>query len=976
MPELPAQVLNHPAFCSLGKDSQLLLAERASFRNFGVGSTLSTGTSIPSEIFLILTGEVRLLTSLNCQIISLLKLTSNSFVGLASLLSAHPCEHTISSTDGSLVSIPDDLILQLYHQESSFFDWCATTSFLPEINALLQRVNPPARITPTSIEDYKRHVIEAHQHSIASCELPKDSSSSQVFVASSNIDSLPIYTQVDQSTSIRVQPPLSPRFLAIPSNLILLPSSSSSALSEAPLVSTDSSDCIDHLEPPIPSGLVLNANDTHRPRLLRAHGAVNELLASLQMLAWELDLPFRRDAIQRILTDFLQQGHKPDLRLVSAITSSMGLLVSQSTVEASHALRLRTPSFILTNDGPCIVYKSNATGLHLASPRIGYITINPSQLVDYFPERIELLHFELRQITARSRFGFAWFWPFLKRYKTIFAQVFLASLVVQLFGLANPLLIQVIIDKVISQRSLDTLQVLGFALVAVTLFEGILSSLRTFLFAETTNRIDLRLGAEVIDHLLRLPLGYFDRRPVGELSSRLSELEKIREFITGQALTSLLDAIFSILYIVVMLFYSLILSIVALSVLPIQIAITFLGAPLFRRQFRDAAHRNALTQSHLVEILSGIQTVKAQNVETVSRWKWQSLYSSYISSAFSKTLTSTALSQASQIFQKISQLLVLWVGASLVLKGELTLGQLIAFRIISGYVTQPLLRLSTIWQSVQELKISLERLSDVIDTPTESNEVDQTNMPQPTISGSVRFDDVTFNFEGSTRPSLSHVSLSVSPGSFVGIVGQSGSGKSTLTKMLSRLYSPSSGSVYLDDIDISKVELYSLRRQIGIVPQEPLLFSGSVSENISLINPDAEMDSIVNAARVACAHDFIMSLPDGYATQVGERGSNLSGGQRQRVALARTLLSKPKLLILDEATSALDFDTESRLCRNLMESLSGSTVFFVTHRLPTVKDADSIIVMRDGSIAESGTHQQLLEAKGVYFALLSKQSDH
>jgi ATP-binding cassette subfamily B protein len=552
-------------------------------------------------------------------------------------------------------------------------------------------------------------------------------------------------------------------------------------------------------------------------------------------------------------------------------------------------------------------------------------------------------------------------------------QVLLASFVVQLFSLANPLLIQVIIDKVISQRSLDTLQVLGIALVVVTLMEGVIGSLRTFLFSETTNRIDLRLGSEVIDHLLRLPLSYFDRRPVGELGTRIAEMEKIRNFLTGQALTTVLDAAFSVIYIVVMVLYSWVLTLIALSVLPIQVGLTLLGAPLFRRQYRDAANQNARTQSHLVEVLSGIQTVKAQNVEMISRWKWQDFYSQYIARTFEKTITGTALTETSQVLQKLSQLLVLWVGASLVLKGEMSLGQLIAFRIISGYVTQPMLRLSGIWQNIQELKVSFERLADVVDTPEESNDEDKQKIPLPPVDGRVVFENVSFTFPGTSNPVLQNINLDIPAGTFVGIVGQSGSGKSTLTKLLSRLYAPGQGRVLMDGYDIDKVELYSLRRQIGIVPQEPLLFSGTVAENIALTDPDATSDSIVEAASLACAHEFIMELPSGYSTNVGERGAGLSGGQRQRIALARTLLSRPKMLVLDEATSALDYDTERRVCNNLLENISHCTVFFITHRLSTIRRANLIVMMHQGAVVETGTHDELIARKGRYFALYRQQ---
>jgi ATP-binding cassette subfamily B protein len=503
--------------------------------------------------------------------------------------------------------------------------------------------------------------------------------------------------------------------------------------------------------------------------------------------------------------------------------------------------------------------------------------------------------------------------------------------------------------------------------------EGVIGSLRTFLFTDTTNRIDLRLGAEVIDHLLRLPLNYFDRRPVGELGTRIAELEKIRNFLTGQALMTVLDAAFSVIYIIVMVIYSWVLTLIALAVLPIQIAITLLGAPLFRRQYRQAAEENARTQSHLVEVISGIQTVKAQNVEMVSRWKWQDFYAKYLSRTFDKTITGTFLNETSQVLQKLSQLLVLWVGATMVLKSELTLGQLIAFRIISGYVTQPLLRLSSIWQSIQELRVSFERLADVVDTPEESNAADKANIPLPAIQGKVVFEDVSFSFVPGGQETLSAINLTVEPGTFVGVVGQSGSGKSTLMKLLPRLYEPSKGRILVDQFDISKVELYSLRRQIGIVPQEPLLFSGTISDNIALTNPDASSDDIVAAARTAAAHDFIMELPAGYSTPVGERGASLSGGQRQRIAIARTLLAKPRLMVMDEATSALDYEAERQVCDNLRETMKHCTVFFITHRLSTIRRADRIVMLHQGALVESGTHEELMTLRGRYYALYRQQ---
>ncbi|MGB1776836.1 MAG: peptidase domain-containing ABC transporter, partial [Synechococcus sp.] len=701
-----------------------------------------------------------------------------------------------------------------------------------------------------------------------------------------------------------------------------------------------------------------------------------ETLACFQMLAQLLKLPFRRDSIEKVLQDNLRRGLTPNLQLCGQLAASLGLHVMAAKVPAEAGTRLQVPSMVPWADGFALVVASNERGLKLASPSQGMVSLSPDDLAETFPEGIELLLMERSNATPDQKFGPGWFWPALKRYRGVLTQVLAASFVVQLFTLANPLLIQVIIDKVISQRSLDTLQVLGIALVVVTILEGVLGSLKTFLFAETTNRIDQRLGAEVIDHLLRLPLGYFDRRPVGELGTRVAELEKIRNFLTGQALTTILDAAFSVIYIMVMVVYSWLLTLIALSVLPIQVGLTVLGAPLFRRQFRAAAEENAKTQSHLVEVLTGIQTVKAQNVEMVSRWRWQEFYSAYIAKTFEKTITGTALTQTSQVLQKISQLMVLWIGASLVLKGDLTLGQLIAFRIISGYVTQPLLRLSTIWQNIQELRVSFERLADVIDTPEESDEVDKSKVMLPPLQGAVSFENLSFRFRPGQPEVLKDVNLEIPSGTFVGIVGQSGSGKSTLMKLLPRLYEPGEGRILIDGYDIAKVELYSLRRQIGIVPQDPLLFSGTVSENIALTNPEASSEEIIRAARLANAHDFIMELPSGYSTPVGERGAALSGGQRQRVAIARTLLSNPKLLVMDEATSALDYETERKVCDNLLENLNDQTVFFITHRLSTIRQADLIVMLHQGAVVEVGTHDQLMQHRGRYYALYRQQDSN
>ena len=959
------------------------IKDQGKLLTFLPGQVLSEGNYLAGHVLLVESGSARLLYKKNGRLSTLKYLAPGSIIGAASILRGASCETVRAAEKIRAWSISDKAFIDLIRTNTKVAKECDSYLWEAELLALLEVFLSQSPRESRTIDQWLKKIGKI-------ANLISINDIKEIDINSIKNKSLFLASQIkgkDMGGEILINENISAAYRSLKTRLILLPSE---MVKEIKLGQTDSiehkSNQIDEnyniskkgdntlapLKPPVSQ--FENSEKEMQDFFVGGEGTLNETLACFQMLSKLMKLPYRKDAIEKILKEAIRRGEDPSLRLCGNIAAGFDLYVSSAKVQAQLAMRLQTPCMLSWKNNFALVTRSDQAGITLASPKDGIFELTPDEIEEKFPEGLELLFFDRTNTTPEMKFGPIWFWPALKRYRNILIQVLIASFVIQLFTLANPLLIQVIIDKVINQRSLDTLQVLGIALLAVTILEGILGSLKTFLFAETTNRIDQRLGAEVIDHLLRLPLGYFDKRPVGELSSRVSELEKIRNFLTGQALTTLIDAAFSIIYILVMMIYSSILTLIALIVLPIQIGLTLLGAPIFRRQYRQSAEANAKTQSHLVEILGGIQTVKSQNIEMVSRWKWQDLYGQFISKTFSQTISITALSQASNVLQKISQLLVLWIGTTMVLDGKLTLGQLIAFRIISGYVTQPLLRLSSIWQNIQELKVSFERLADVIDTPQESSAIDKSNIPLPPIQGNVKIENLTFSFRKNSNPILKGVNLNISPGTFVGIVGQSGSGKSTLMKLISRLYSPEKGNIFIDGYDINKVELYSLRRQVGIVPQDPLLFSGTVSKNISLIQPEATNDEIIRAAKIAEAHDFIMKLDNGYSTDVGERGTSLSGGQKQRIAIARTILANPKLLVMDEATSALDYETERNVCNNLNQSLENCTVFFITHRLSTVRQADSIVVMHQGSVVEQGTHDELINKKGRYYAL-SHQKD-
>lgn len=709
---------------------------------------------------------------------------------------------------------------------------------------------------------------------------------------------------------------------------------------------------------------------------IRGQGVIAEPMACLRMLARYFDLPFRKDVLRKILTDQLNRESDTGIGLLqlAAICDLMGLRTSLLEIRASQAPRLPLPSLILQDGHPQILWQIRSAEVLVGDPLVGQVRRSIKDIFGFSDDDPQLvLVVERSAESPTARFGIRWFLPALLAHRTILIQVLVASFFVQLFALLNPLLIQQIIDAVINQGNLSSLNVLGTLLVGMAIAQALLGALRTYLFSDTTNRIDITLGATIIDHLLRLPLGYFARRPVGEVSSRINELEKIRSFLTGTALTVVLDALFALIYIAVMLLYSVTLTLWSLAVLPFFMVLTAAASPLIRSQLRDQAEANARVQSHLVETLGGMETVKGQGMELYSRWRWQQFYGAQIQSGFRNTLTSTAAGSASRFLEQISGLIVLWIGAKLVLDGQLTLGQLIAFRILSGYVTSPLLRLATLWQNFQETALSIERLSDIIDHPQEL-EITGTQLPPlPPIRGTVSYQGVNFRFGNYGPLQLTSVSFEIKEGSFVGVVGSSGSGKSTMLKLLTRLYDPLDGCIRLDGYDISKVDLYSLRAQIGVVPQDSLLFDGSVLANLALTRPDASFDEICEAAEIACAHEFIQAMPAGYSSSVGERGSGLSGGQRQRIAIARTMLKKPRLLILDEATSALDMKTEKHVIHNLMRACRDRTVLFITHRLASIHNADVILVMDQGTLVEQGTHDELMSLGGYYANLYNQQ---
>jgi len=571
-------------------------------------------------------------------------------------------------------------------------------------------------------------------------------------------------------------------------------------------------------------------------------------------------------------------------------------------------------------------------------------------------------------VDLSRRFDITWFLGAIHKYRHVLARVLVSSFFLQLFALISPLFFQVVIDKVLVHGSLGTLDVLVIGLVTISVFETVLAILRTYVFAHTTNRIDVELGARLFRHLLALPVAYFQARRVGDSVARVRELESIRNFLTSSALTLVIDLFFTFVFLAVMFVYSPLLTWVVIATFPLYIGISALATPLFRRRLDEKFERGAENQAFLVESVSGVETLKSMAVEPQMQRRWEDQLAAYVTASFKVLSLANTASQLVQLVNKLMTAGVLYFGARLVINGDLTVGELVAFNILAGRVSAPVLRLAQIWQDFHQARLSVARLGDILNArPEPIYTPGQTALPA--IRGEVTFEHVTFRYRIDGPEVLHDVGFRIPAGQIVGVVGPSGSGKSTLAKLIQRLYVPESGRVLIDGIDLSVIDPSWLRRQIGVVLQESVLFNCSVRDNIALVDRSMPIERIIAAAQMAGAHDFILELPNGYDTVVGERGSSLSGGQRQRLAIARALVTDPRILIFDEATSALDYESERIIQQNMPRLAEGRTVFIIAHRLSTVRRTDRLITIDRGRLAEDGTHDDLVRAGGRYASL-------
>jgi len=595
-------------------------------------------------------------------------------------------------------------------------------------------------------------------------------------------------------------------------------------------------------------------------------------------------------------------------------------------------------------------------------------TVSVADLVEQASGRAILASPESGSNANDTRFGLGWFLRTIFKYRSVMRETLIASFFVQLFALATPIVFMIVIDKVFLHSNLSTLDVLIFALVVITLFDVILNGVRTYLMSHTSNRVDVELGVRLFRHLMSLPLSYFESRRTGDTVARIREMETVRNFLTGSTLTLFIDLLFVVLFLGVMYLFSPLLAGIVMGALPLFFLVSFLVTPLMRSRLEDKQQKTAENQSFLVETLGGMETVKSGAVEPQQQREWEDRLASYAKCSFNSSTLSNWINQLTSLLSKGLTVVLLYVGANLVLAGSLTVGQLIAFNMLSGRVIAPIQRLAQLWQEFTSMRISVSRLADILDTPPEPVMLtDSTALPP--LKGRIEFDQVSFRYGEDQSDVLRDVSFVVEPGQVVGIVGSTGSGKTTLVKLIQRLYTPTDGRIAIDGMPLSSLDGAWLRRQIGVVAQDFVLFNRSIRDNITLGDPDISDEQLIKAAEMVGAHSMIARLSDGYDTVLNERGRGLSSGQRQSIALARALVTNPAILILDEATSALDYESEHYFQKNFKDICAGRTTFVVAHRLSTVRHAGRILTVENGQIIEDASPAQLITDGGRFATL-------
>ena len=581
---------------------------------------------------------------------------------------------------------------------------------------------------------------------------------------------------------------------------------------------------------------------------------------------------------------------------------------------------------------------------------------------------------EYKLSDPKQPFGFRWFIPEILKQKDAFRDILIAAVAMHVLGMATPIFFQLVIDKVLTHQSETTLWVLGAGIVLALIFDAIFGYLRQLLTLAATNKIDMRLTRRVFSHLLTLPIDYFETATAGVITRHMQQLEKIRSFLTGRIFMTGLDAISLVIFIPILFFYSVQLALIVLVFTAMIAAIIVAMLPSYQRRLNALYSAEGQRQAMLVETIHGMRTVKALAIEPTQRKFWDQRSAEAITMHYRVGRISITGSAITDFLGKLLPVVIIVIGAQQVFDQTLSVGALIAFQMISGRVVGPLIAMVGLVNEYQETALSVRMMGEVMNRAPEGR-ADAGGL-RPTLVGDISFDAVTFRYPGATTTALDKASFNIAAGSVIGIVGRSGSGKTTLTKLIQGLYPLQEGLIRFDGIDAREFDLSHLRRQIGVVLQENFLFRGSIKENLCATKPDASFEEIVAAAQAAGADEFIERMPQGYDTLLEENAANLSGGQKQRLSIARSLISNPRILILDEAASALDPESESIFINNLSRIAVGRTVVMISHRLSTLVNAHTILVMQNGKLVDSGPHKELLTRSETYSNLWNQQTSH
>lgn len=664
------------------------------------------------------------------------------------------------------------------------------------------------------------------------------------------------------------------------------------------------------------------------------------------------------------------------LRGLSSAAESIGFSTRPVKASLDQLAKQKLPAIVHWEGKHFIVvYEITRKHVVVADPAIGQKTFTYKQFkANWTGYALLLQPTALLKDTQESQTSFWQFFELVKPHGLVLLEVFIASLLIQIFGLITPIFTQIILDRVVVQSSTLTLTAVGLGLLMFSLFRVAMTGLRQYLLDHTANKVDLALIVGFVRHTLQLPLSFFESRYVGDITSRIQENRKIQRFLTGEALSILLDVVTVFIYVGLMFWYSWKMALLVLLIVPPFFLLALIATPFLQKISREIFAAIATESSYLIEVLSGVRTIKSTAVEQTVRWHWEELLNKEVKTNFSGQVIGNRLQIFSNAIEALATTALLWFGAWLVIQNQLTIGQLVAVNMLLGNVISPFQRLTVLWNEFQEVVIAMERINDVLDYKPEEDLQHQIRQSLPQLRGHIRFDNVTFRYHPESDVNvLENLSFEVKPGQMVALVGRSGSGKTTISKLVLGLYPPTDGKVLIDGHDITSVSLASLRQQIGVVDQDTFLFGGTIRENIALAYPSATLEDIITAAKLAGADEFIRKLPMGYETQIGEGGGMLSGGQRQRLAIARALLGNPQLLILDEATSHLDAESERIIQTNLNTILRNRTTLVIAHRLSTVRKADLILVLDRGVLIESGTHEKLMAKRGHYFYLNQQQ---